>query len=183
MARRSFAMVIRAGIPGLLIAVALSREGLISVQIWIAAAAIWISATLLWDFIAVAAVEPDKRLVAWRPSRRRGQPRTIYRPVGMWEVKLLLANAQTNPRVHANALRPWLIALAGHNFAIRHGFDLESDPARVAGLLGDVAWLIDPAVSDRTPTSAEIGRFLDVILAEQDVSTSARQHEHRVVAK
>jgi hypothetical protein len=175
-------MVLRAGIPGLLVAVALTGDGLVSVQIWLAVAAVWVAGTLLWDLIAVAAVEPDRRMAAWRISGWRRPRRTAHGPARLRTLNLLLVNAQTNPRAHANAFRPRLIGLAEHYIPIRHGFDLEHEPVRVTDLLGNVAWLIDPTVNDRTPTSSEIGRFLDLVLAEEDERTSARRVEGQVEA-
>ena len=60
-----------------------------------------------------------------------------------------LAGAAHYPRAHAKHLRPRLMSMAHHFLPIRHGIDPVRDPERVAALLGDEAWLIDPAVTDR----------------------------------
>jgi len=180
--KRILIVFARAGIPGLLIAAALSGQSRISVQIWVSATAVWVVGTVLYDFIAVAAVEPASLVPGWRRSGRRRQRPAFAGARGLQTIHVLLAAAQTTPRAHANQLRPRLIALAKHYLPIRHGFHLEQDPARAADLLGDVAWLIDPAVNEHRPGLAEITKFLDVVLAEQDTTMSAHQRERRVAA-
>lgn len=180
MARRGLRTLLRAGIPALLAAIAISREGVVSIQVWIAAAAVWLAGTLLWDFITSAGIERDRRVAVWR-SPRRESPAPAANSIGLQTVNLLLANAQANPRAHANNLRPRLLALTEHYLPIRHGFDVNRDPARVAELLDDVAWLIDPSVAERAPTPSEIERFLDIVLDEQPAADAgvARATEAR----
>ena len=182
MLKRFCAIVLRAGVPGLFIAVALSGEGVISIQVWIGAAAVWIAGTRLVDFILTAEVEPDRRKLAWRPLRRRRQQRSVVGHKGIRTINLLVATALMNSRAHTNALSPRLRSLAHHYLPMHHGVDLERDPHRAAEVLGDVAWLIDPSVRDRTPSAAEIEQFLDVILTGQIASELAREHENPVMA-
>ena len=176
MVRRTVITAIRAAVPGLLIAIALSGSSEISIQIWIGAAAVLIAGTQLWDFFVLAAVEPERRIAAWRKWRWRRHRRGTYGSKAVRTMNLLLAHSLTNPRVHASSLNPRLISLAKHFLPTRRGIDFVRDPVRVADLLGDVAWLVDPEVSDRTPTADEIGRFLDLILDEK--ATLASGHEH-----
>jgi hypothetical protein len=154
----------RAVVPGLLVAIALSSDQVISVQLWIAAGAVWIGAVLLWDFIAVSSIEPARLLPAWRRRTPAAPERST--PKAMLAMNALLANARRNPRAHANQLRPQLIQLAGHFIPIRYGFDPAADPERFAQLLGVDAWLVDPGAAERTPTVAELHRFLDLVLGE-----------------
>ncbi len=163
-AKRKWVVVVRASLLGLLFAVALSGDEVISVQVWVAATAASMVVLLLSELIAVAAVEPARLVPAW--SRRRQQAAT-REARGLRRIYLLLANAQRSPRTHANVLRPRLVELADHYLQRSHGLDLENDPERVADLLGDVAWLVDSGVVDRTPTTTDLQRFLDIMLDEQ----------------
>ena len=63
-----------------------------------------------------------------------------------------------------------LTILADHYLPIGRGIDLSRDPEAATALMGDVAWLIDPVVTDRAPTLVEIQKFLDVILADGDAA-------------
>jgi len=165
-AKRTWVIVVRASLIGLLFAVAQSGDELISAQIWIAAGAVSMVVMLLRDFIAVAAMRRARLVPAW--SRRR-PPAEAREARSLQSIYVLLADAQGSPRVHANIFRPRLLDLAIHYIPLKHGLDVENDAAPVAELLGDVAWLIDPAVIDRTPSLADLHRFLDVILEEQDL--------------
>jgi len=176
--RRGSIMLVQGGIIGLVIAVALSGDDLISVQAWLAATVVWVVGRLLWDFISIASPLPAELVFAW--SRRRRGRRVLSGPSGLLSIGALLRNAQNTPRAYTHHLRPRLQALAQHHFSIRHGIDLKLDRDRAAALLGEVAWLIDPAVIDRSPTSAEIDLFLNVILAEQDESGPARRLSDQV---
>ena len=176
MVKRVITFVLRAGVPGLLIAIAVSRDEAISIRLWLAAAGAWIVITLLLQFLSIVPLEPARLLVAWQPRHRRPD-RTVNRARGLAVIRAMLGNAQRNPRAHANEFRPRLIALAAHYLPVRHGIDPETDPARTADLLGDVFWLIDPTVVDRTPTDGELHRFLDTVLADAPPS------EHPAVTK
>lgn len=164
--RRLSTRILRAAVPALLIAVAFSQQGSVSVQIWIAAALAWVAGTLLIELVAASTIEPAGLRLAWQRSRKPDQLPTVYSSRGMQAVNSLLANAQKNPRTHVIQLRPRLAGLAEHYLPIRHGIDLNADPGRVQELLADVGWLIDPTVTDRAPTAVEIDRFLDVVLDE-----------------
>jgi hypothetical protein len=176
--RRGSIMLVQGGIIGLLIAVAVSGDDLISVQAWLAATVVWVVGRLLWEFISTASPQPAELVFAW--SRRRRGRRALSGPSGLLAIGALLRNAQNNPRAYTNHLKPRLQALAQHHASIRHGIDVERDRDRVTALLGEVAWLIDPAVVDRSPTLAEIDRFLDVILAQKDESRPARRFPDQV---
>ena len=178
--KRALIMLVQGGVVGLLFAVALSGDNLISAQAWLAAAVVWVAGRLLWDFVSAASIEPAELVIAW--SRRRRQRRAVHSPSGLHALRALLTKAQNDPRAHANQLRPRLLELAKHHVSIRHGIDLNDDPDRATALLGEVGWMIDPAVVDRTPTLAEIHRFLDVILGEQDWSQSPHRRWEEVGA-
>jgi len=164
-AKRTWVIVVLASLIGLPFAVAQSGDELISAQVWLAAAAVSMVVMLLRDFIAVSAMEKARLVPAWS---ERPQPAPAREARKVQSIHVLLANAQRNRRTHANVLRPRLVDSANHYLPLKHGFDLTSDPARAAALLGDLAWLIDSEVIDRTPTAADLNQFLDVILGEQD---------------
>ena len=163
--KRIWVMVVQARIIGLPFAVAQSGDELISAQVWLVAAAASMVFILLRDFIAVSAMERARLVPAWS---QRPQPAPAREARKVQSIHVLLARAQRNKRTHAHVLRPRLVDSANHYLPLKHGFDLESDPARAADLLGDVAWLIDSEVIDRTPTRADLHRFFDVILDEED---------------
>lgn len=159
--RRGVVIIVQAAFAGLLVAIALSGDALISAQVWLAAAALAVVAILVRELVSVAGVERVELVAAWTrhtPSQRASGPR------GLLAIKALLSSAQNNPRIHAQQLRPRLVELAAHYLPIRHGIDLQRDPDRVADLLGDSAWLIDESVTNRMPSPADIDGFLDVLL-------------------
>ncbi len=179
---RTVAVLIRAGVPALLIAMALSGRGRISVFIWMAAAAVWVTGMLVRDFIVAASAEPARLLLPWQRfgSRRRGS--TVLRPSGLHTIRGLLIEAQSNARVHTTRLRPRLVALAEHFLPVRHGLVLSDDRAQLSDLLGDVAWLIDPTINDRTVTTADVERFLEVIMADGAEAAPPQGWKRRVPA-
>jgi len=163
--RRSLRLMLRAGIPGLLFAVAVSRDEAISIQLWGAAAVVWIAGVLLRDFLDASAVEPGRLEPLWR--RRRRHPGPTYLPRGVRTASALLTDAQRNAQTHTNRLRPQLTDLARHFLPIRYGIDIDRQPERVTSLFGRVAWLLDPAIEERAPTSAELAEFLDIVLDDK----------------
>ena len=167
-ASRILVLVVGAALFGLLVAVVLSRGELISVRIWLIAAAVGIGATILVRLIVVASVEPARLVVAWRsPLRPHRRPRR-HGIRDLRSTEAILLAATDNARIHAVRLRPRLTALADHYLPIRRGIDVGRDPDQATALFGDVAWLTDPGVTDRAPTHAEIHEFLDVILVDDE---------------
>lgn len=179
---RTMAVLIRAGVPALLIAAALSGRGRISVYIWMAAAAVWVAGMLVRDFIVAASAEPARLLLPWQPYGRWRRGYAVSRPSDLHTISGLLIEAQSSARVHANRLRPRLVALAEHFLPVRHGLVLGDDRGQLSALLGDVAWLIDPTVNDRTVTPADVERFLEVIMADAAEATPPHRWQRRVPA-
>lgn len=165
-------LVARAAMIGLFMAILLSTGQRVSAEAWLAAAAVWIAWSLVVQALQVAAVEPARIVVFWRWRPRRASFAASTRPRSLRSLDGLLRRAQANPRLHAYRLRQRLAALAAHHLRVRRGIDLDRDPARGTALLGETAWLIDPAVTDRAPTLTEIDTFLDIILVERDAMTT-----------
>jgi len=163
--KRIWVAVVQASIIGLPFAVARSGDEFVSALVWLAAAAVSMVVILLRGFLSVAEMGRARLVPAWSELPQPARAREARK---VWSIHVLLANAQRNKRTHAHVLRPRLVDSANHYLPLKHGFDLESDPARAADLLGDVAWLIDSEVIDRTPTPADLHRFLDIILGELD---------------
>jgi hypothetical protein len=163
-------IVVRAAILALILALPFSGSELVSVGVWLALAVALVGVNLLRYVITVAEVEPAQITVAWTwRFRRRRRPRQVdRRPREVRAIEGIVVSAVDNSRVHAIRLRPRLSELADHFLPIRQGIDPASDPARANALLGDVAWLVDPDMSDRIPTVHELDKFLDIVLAEKN---------------
>ena len=179
--RRIISIVLRAAILALILALAFSGSELVSVGVWLAFVVALVGLSLLTHVIRVADLEPAQIAVAWtwrfRHRRRRQVDR---RPHELRATEGTVLSAMENSRIHANRLRPRLTALADHFLPLRQGIDPRSDPTRATALLGDVAWLVDPDVSDRIPTVHEIDRFLDLVLAEEVLAEeNMPTHSHR----
>lgn len=173
--RRFAAIVVRAAVFALALALPLGDGELVSVEIWLAVTGVLIAAGLVRDVIKVAAVEPARMSVAWTWRRQRPAYVADHRPRDLRAIEGIVTSAQHNPRAHASELRPRLTAMADHFLPIQRGLDPSRDPTGVREVLGDVGWLIDPHVLDRTPTVGEIDRFLDIILGEDH--GAARPHQ------
>lgn len=169
--KRLVVLVARSALFALVIALPLGDGELVSVEIWLAVTGALIAAGLLRQILTVAPVEEARMAVAWSWRRTRPANGPDHRPRELRAIEGIVANAQHNPRAHDSGLRPRLTALAGHFLPIRRAVDPQRDPSGVRDVLGDVAWLIDPAVLDRSPTVGEIDTFLDMILAEHDRAT------------
>ena len=163
--RRIALILVTAGVFGAIVGIALSGDDFISVQVWLGGAAVAVVAILLRDFLTVSSVERVTFVSTW--SLRRPH-RTNSRPPGLQKIHAQLIDAKTSPRAFAIHLRPRLVELARHFLPLPSGIDLEHNPEQVAQLLGDIAWIIDPSVLDRSPTLAEVERFLDLALVDRD---------------
>lgn len=169
-------IAVRAAFGALIVALLFSGSDLVSVGIWLASAAALVGLELLIHVIKAAEVEPAQIAVAWTWRFRRRPIRQMdRRPDAVGAIEGLVASAIDYPNLHASRLRPRLTELADHFLPIRQGIDSGSDPARAKALLGDVAWLVDSDVSDRSPTVHELDRFLDIVLAEEPTPTQTNQ--------
>ena len=166
--KRAAFMFVTAAVFGAIVGIAFSGDDFISAKMWLGAAAVTVVAILVRDFLTFSTVEHATFVSAW--SRRRPH-RTKSGPPSLHNIHAQLVNATTSPRSFTIHLRSRLVELAHHFLPLRRGIDFENDPDQVAELLGDVAWIIDLAVQDRSPTFAEVERFLDLTLVDGDGSS------------
>lgn len=156
-----------AAVAGVVFGVTLSGNEVISVRVWLIGSAVVFVTMLVRDVLVAADVERATMVPAWRLV----EPDPVDDATPMVRsIASALTAAQDNAGIHRQHLRPRLTALATHYLPVRHGLDPARHPSRAAALLGDVGWLIDPAVGDRTPTATEIARFLDIVIPH-DVAT------------
>ncbi|RZV45661.1 MAG: hypothetical protein EX269_09305 [Acidimicrobiales bacterium] len=152
-----------AAIAGLAVAVAFSRGELVSLRVWIFAATITLVTSGVAQLIAIARVSTTPPIPAWWPLRKRAAvDRGVIRDVRALEG--IIRGAPDNDRVFTLRLQPRLIEIARQYLPITHGIDPGLDQPAARTTLGDVAWLVDPEVTGRTPTLAELDRFLDIVL-------------------
>ncbi len=147
---------------GTLIALPLGRQRQLSVELWLLAVSVWLARATVLGLLARAPAHVGKLQPAWT-WRRQGSEGLIPRPRQMASLEGLVLSARDNDRSYALRLRPRLRRLVDHHLRVRHGIDPDHEPDRAAAVLGDVGWLVDPAV-DRRPTLAEIDRLLDRLL-------------------
>ncbi|MGI9605121.1 MAG: hypothetical protein ACR2P0_03185 [Acidimicrobiales bacterium] len=172
--RRAFSTVVRAGLAGLLIATVFSRGELISVRVWLSAAAVGITASAVSRLIVAARVEPAGLITAWKPRRTRG--RSFDGGIkSLRATESVMREASRNPRSFGHQLRPRLHDLARHYLPISHGIDPDVDPAAAAVVLGDVAWLIDPRPARDAPTLDEIQRFVRIVAGTRHSATRRQE--------
>ena len=152
-----------AAVAGFFAAALLSPGALVSIRLWVVAAAVIVVGSAFVRLIIVARVEVIESTPAWWPIRRR--PQRERGPVHDFRaLEGIVRDASHDPRVHTYRLQPRLIELARHYLPIEHGLDLDRNPVETATLLGDLAWLIDPEITGRAPTPNELDRFLDLVI-------------------
>lgn len=169
-------ILFRAAVLGILVALPLSGDEFISAKVWVAATAVLATTALLVDVVTKAALQPATINLAftWHLTEPRQHGNHYLRELR--SIQATLASAQHNDRSFVNRLRPRLEALAEHFLPIRQAVDPKLHPAKAQALLGDVAWLIDPAVTSRSPTIGEISKFLDLVMAEEVMPAETQQH-------
>lgn len=157
----------RSTVVAAVLTVPLSGDEFISVGTWLTITAIVMALGLVWDLLKSAQIEPARLSVIWTWRRGRRNKRETHPAVELRALKGTIASAQFNPRSYANRLRPRLDALANHFLPIQCGVDPRNDPIRTNALLGEVAWLLDPEVTDCSPTLDELNQFLTIVTGDQ----------------
>lgn len=147
--------------------VPLSGDDIISIGTWLTITALILAAVLSWDLFKSAQLEQARLSVIWTWKRGQKHETETHPARELRAVKGTIASAQFNPRSFGNRLRPRLDALANHFLPIQRGVDPRNDPIRTTALLGEVAWLLDPDVTDRAPTLDELDQFLTIIIGDQ----------------
>ena len=149
---------------GLLVALPLGAQRRISIEIWFIGFTVWFLVNLAIGLMRAAPPTSTSNidLRGWLPERwRRRKTNDLSQLRDQRAIEGLLIRARDNERSHDKQLRPRLQDLADHFLGIDHRGDKPPDPAVADKALGEVAWLIDPAVTGRSPTLAEIDLFLD----------------------
>lgn len=158
---RGVRVVLVSAIVGLLVGIVFSGDEVVSAEVWIGATAAFVVIAAVADFLLAANVEPTSFRVAWA---RQSEHQPSFAPLELRNLQALVAASQSNTRVFSRRLRPHLVDIAEHYIPRRIGISFEQSSSEMTMLLGDVGWLIDPAVDERSPTADEIHRFLDVIV-------------------
>jgi len=156
---------------GFLTALPLGVRQRISIEIWFITLVLWTLVSLVLALMRAAPLSSTSHvdLRPWLPDRwRRTRDDMESQLRDHRAIEGLLIRARDNERSHSRQLRPRLESLAGHYLPLRHGVDPSSDPSAVSQVLGDVGWLIDPAVDDRRPTFEQVDRFLDLTVGPLD---------------
>lgn len=151
---------------GTALAFATGEQRAISIEIWLVGFSLWFAGATLGHLLRDVPSFPP-RLIALIRRPRREAAVADHRPFGLRGLEGLLIRARDHERAHVMQLRPHFTAIADHYLPRHHGFDPASEPDRVQDVLGDVAWLIDPAVTTRAPTLDEMESFLDRLIPEQ----------------
>lgn len=148
---------------GTLLSLVSGQNRAISIQIWLVGFSVWIAAITLIHLLEKLPMFP-RRLVSLVRFRQPKATAVDRRPFGLRGLEGLLIRARDQERAHTMQLRPRLADLAVHHLPHHHGIDPLTEPQRVTGLLGDVAWLIDSDVTDRAPSLDDIETFFDRLL-------------------
>jgi hypothetical protein len=159
---------------GTVLSLATGQNRAISIQVWLVGFTAWIAVITLIHLLEQVPVSPRRLLaVIQRPRKRPAAP--DRRPFQLRGLEGLLIRSRDQDRAFTLQLRPHLSELAAHHLPRRHGINPAAEPDRVADLLGNVAWLIDPAVTTRAPSLDEVETFFDRLLpadhTEQRTST------------
>ena len=148
---------------GTVLSLATGQNRAISIQIWLVGFSAWIAVITLVHLLDRVPVMPRRLLAVVRRPRKPSQP-PDHRPFELRGVEGLLIRSRDHERAYTLQLRPRLAEMAAHHLPRRHGIDPNAEPDRVADLLGEVAWLIDPAINTRAPSLDEIEIFFDRLL-------------------
>ena len=163
--RRLLLGLLAAVVLGLLVGMTAGEPRQVSVELWVAAAALWVGWVVVAELTRSAPVRAD-RLRSLGLSRRSGGS-VDRRPRNHIRLEGLLLNGVHSQRAATIRLQPWLVDVADDLLRTRHGIDRARRPERAAAVLGDVAWLIDTEDElPRTPTPAEVERFIDRLMIE-----------------
>ncbi len=159
--RAAVVSTVVAGIAfGLLLSIVPGGQRRLSIDLWLVGVAAWAGVGLVRRALSpVPTVGATLRLpIRFRP---RPDPEDTFVPRGVATLEGGILASTDNPRSYDHRLRPRLRAVAEHQLRINHGVDPTTEPERAAEALGDVAWLVDDGVSERSPRPDEIERLLD----------------------
>lgn len=143
------------------------RPQQISLDVWLLLSALWLAKTAYRRLNTAAPLEEDQLIGVWG-WRRRGEQPTDSRPRALVTIEGLLASSRDSDRATALRLRPRLTELSDHFLRSRHGIDPDTEPQRIAAVLGDKAWLVaeDGEHAGRTPSLKDVDELMDILLNE-----------------
>lgn len=150
-------------ILALLVAVYNGEDQALSLQLFLAVFVLYLTLVMMIRLFAVLPMTASGLVGLWPLPRRNRADDVDNRLPTLRSIESLVVRARDNERVHHQQLRPRLAALALHYLPMYHGVDPSRERARAAEVLGDVYWLIDPAVRDRAPTIPELHQFVGVL--------------------
>lgn len=156
---------------GTVLSLATGQNRAISIQIWLAGFSAWIATITLVHLLRQVPMFPRRLRAVIRPWTRKSSP-PDRRPFALRGLEGLLIRSRDQERAHSLQLRPHLQELAAHHLPRHHGINPNAEPDRVAKLLGDVAWLIDPAITTRAPSLDEVETFFDRLLPADQTKQS-----------
>lgn len=158
-----------------ILATASGQQRALPLRLWLIGFGAWGAAVLLVRLFDALPTAPARLLgVVPLPQRRRRRPSVDQRPSGLRSHEGLLIRARDHERTTAKQLRPRLRHLADHHLPRRHGIDPATEPGRVIELFGDVAWLLDPTVTDRAASLNEVETFFDRLLPIEQTNRSTQ---------
>lgn len=158
---------------GTLLALFTGDRQAVSIAVWLAGFSAWFSMATVVRLLEQVPVQPA-RLVAVIRRRQKPTNESDRRPRELRSLEGLVIRARDHDRAHVQQLRPRLTDLTEHFLPRQYGIDPAREPKRAAVLLGELAWLVDPTVTDRTPTIGEVGRLVEVLNPDNDQQEPSR---------
>lgn len=157
-------LVLRLTVAALVLAVVLSEtssgQRRLSVDLWLTVIGVWAAWRIGRALLETLPMQPGRLRSPFRIGGGAGGDEPLI-PRDLRSLEGGVLAAVHHPRAFSHRVRPRLLAVAEHRLRIHHGIDLHREPDRADDALGDLAWLIDPTVVDRSPTEAELMTFLD----------------------
>ena len=138
----------------------------LSLDLWLAVLGAWTAWRLTRRAVEAVPIEADRPrpMLTWRRRRDDGDG---FVPRDLRALEGGLIAATYHPRAFSHRVRPRLRTLAEHRLRIDRGIDLDHQPEGADAVLGDLAWLLDPTVTDRAPTPTELSALLATVAPER----------------
>jgi hypothetical protein len=162
---------------GAVVAVPFGPPRQISLDLWILSTAGWILTMVAVRLVKIAPPVPARLRGPWRRRRSpvEGPPPRFPRDLVRLEGAVL--RSVGNPQTFDLQLRPRLQRVIEHAQSSRLGDGSGPDqdasgPGGTTPMLGELAWIVDPAIIDRCPTVAEIQELLDRVLVVEPLDAT-----------
>ncbi len=158
-ARRVLVAVVWAGVLAVILGVSSGDELRLSIDLWLATAAVGAVWVVIVDVIAAAKISTRKPRSLF--SRRPPTSSLDARPRNLRALEGLVVAGTTQSRAHSHRLRPRLRPIAAHTLRVDHGIDLEAHPEAAREILGPAYWLLDEDTDERMPSLLHLEELLD----------------------